>query len=198
MEMTEKTYTTHDIATFCGVYPSSVVHWINDGKLKSYQTPGGHHRVTKEDLLAFLRELKIPIPRELMSRARILIVDDDAEVVRVIARAFSRVSALVETDTCRDGVEALIRIGQETPDLVILDLVMPKMDGLQVCRVLKSTEKTWGVKIIAITGKKPPYSDKKLSEMKADALFRKPLDLVELVNKSGELLKLNLTMGVKK
>lgn len=195
--MPEKTFTTHDIAKICDVYPSSVVHWINDGKLKSYQTVGGHHRVSKDNLLAFLRQLNIPIPAELIARGRVLIVDDDAEIARVIERAFSRFCDELETEVCHDGIEALIRIGQAPPDLVILDVVMPKMDGVQVCRVLKSSAKTREIKIIAITGKKPPFSEKKLAEMKIDALFRKPLDLVELVTKSGELLKLNLAASAK-
>ena len=196
--MTEKTYTTHDIAKFCDVYPSSVVHWINDGKLKSYQTVGGHHRVSKDNLLSFLRLLNIPIPAELISLGRVLIVDDDEEVARVIERAFARFSDELETEVCHDGIEALIRIGQSPPVLVILDIVMPKMDGIQVCRVLKSSPETRGIKIIAITGKKTPCSEKKLAEMKCDALFRKPLDLVELIAKAGQLLDLDLVMGAKK
>lgn len=196
--MTDKTYTTHDIAKFCDVYPSSVVHWINEGKLKSYQTAGGHHRVGKEDLLAFLRQLSIPVPPELFSHNRILIVDDDVDVTRVIKRAFDRLADSFAAEVCHTGIEALIHIGQTQPDLVILDIVMPKMDGYQVCRVLKSNPKTRNIKIIAITGKKPPYSEKKLAEMKTDALFRKPLDLSDLVAKAAELLKVDVKAVAKK
>ncbi len=196
--MPDKTYTTHDIAKFCDVYPSSVVHWINEGKLKSYQTAGGHHRVGKDDLLAFLRQLSIPVPPELYSQNRVLIVDYDVDVTRVIKRAFDRLSGSFSAEVCHTGIEALIRIGQTPPDLVILDIVMPKMDGVQVCRVLKSNPKTRNIMIIAITGKKPPYTEKKLADMKADALFRKPLDLAELVVKSAELLKVDVKVVAKK
>jgi|CXWL01.1.fsa_nt_gi excisionase family DNA binding protein len=196
--MTDKTYTTHDIAKFCDVYPSSVVHWINEGKLKSYQTAGGHHRVGKDDLLAFLRQLSIPVPPELFSQSRVLIVDDDVDVTKVLKRAFDRFADACAAEVCHTGIEALIRIGQTLPDLVILDIVMPKMDGMQVCRVLKSNPKTRDIKIIAITGKKPPYSEKKLADMKADALYRKPLDLAELVAKAGELLKVDFKSLAKK
>ncbi|MBI3288220.1 MAG: response regulator [Elusimicrobia bacterium] len=131
-----KTFTTHDIARFCDVTPSSVVHWINGGRLKSFQTPGGHHRVSQENLVAFLRSLDIPLPAELCaSRARVLIVDDEADVTRVIEKAFARHLASFETEVCHDGVDALIRIGQNPPALVVLDLLLPKMDGAQVCRV---------------------------------------------------------------
>ena len=186
--MAEKTYTTHDIAEFCDVYPSSVGHWINGGKLRAHQTAGGHHRVTREDLIDFLHRLKIRLPDELVARRRILVVDDDAEVAKVISRAFSRHSEY-ELETCGDGINALIRIGQQPPDLVILDIVIPKMDGIQVCRVLKSQPQTSGIKILAVSGKRLPFSEKKLVDIKIDGFFRKPLDLNELVARASDLLK---------
>ncbi|MBI3566295.1 MAG: response regulator [Elusimicrobia bacterium] len=187
--MPERTYTTHDIAKFCDVYPSSVVNWIGDGRLKAYATPGGHHRVTREDLLAFLTEFRIPIPKELTSRpARILVVDDDKEVTKVVARAFARRGEEFEVEVCHGGIEALIRIGQAPPDLVVLDIVLPRMDGLQVCRVLKSKPETREIKIVAISGKKPPFNEKKPSEAGIDAFLRKPLDLFELVSEVEALV----------
>lgn len=187
--MPERTYTTHDIAKFCDVYPSSVVNWIDDGRLKAYSTPGGHHRVTREDLLAFLAEFRIPIPNELTHRpARILVVDDDEEVTAVIARAFARRAEEFEVEVCHGGIEALIRIGQAPPDLVVLDIVLPRMDGLQVCRVLKSKPETRDIKIVAISGKKPPFNEKKPSDAGIDAFLRKPLDLFELVSEVESLV----------
>lgn len=189
--MTVKTYTTHDIAAFCDVSPSSVVQWINNGKLRSYQTAGGHHRVTRADLIEFLRQLRISLPRELSSPTRILIVDDEADIARAVAKAFGRRPEVFRTEICSDGVEALIRIGREHPDLVILDVVLPKMDGVQVCRVLKANPETRAIKIIAVSGKRLPFSEKKLLGTKVDAFFRKPLDLEELLAKASSLLKLD-------
>lgn len=187
--MPERSYTTHDIAGYCGVYPSTVVNWINSGKLRSSLTLGGHHRVSREDVIGLLKAMGTRIPPEVATPTmRVLIVDDDAEVTRVLARAFARRGGAFATEVCHDGVEALIRIGQEPPDLVILDLVLPKMDGLQVCRVLKAKPDTRGIRIVAISGKKPPFSEKKPSDAKIDAFFRKPLELAELVDKTADLL----------
>jgi excisionase family DNA binding protein len=188
--MTERTYTTHEIAKFCDAAPSSVVNWISSGRIKSYVTPGGHHRVTREDLLVFLAEFRFPIPKELAAHPmRVLIVDDDAEVALMIQRTFVRGGGTFETEVCHNGMEALIRIGQAPPDLIVLDIILPKMDGIQVCRVLKSKAPTRDIKIVAITGKKISAADKKrLEEVKVDALFRKPLDVVALLSKCTELL----------
>lgn len=186
--MPSKTYTTHDIAEFCDVYPSTVVHWIDGGKLPSQKTAGGHYRVTREDLIEFLLGLNIRLPAELSARKRVLVVDDEEETAKLIARAFSR-NPEYEVETCGDGINALIRIGRTPPDLVILDIVMPKMDGVQVCRVLKSQPQTRGVKIIAISGQKLPFSEKKLVDLDIDGFFRKPLDLKELTGRAAELLR---------
>lgn len=186
--MKERTFTTHEIAGYCGVYPSSVVNWINSGKLKSFQTAGGHHRVTLEVLLAFMKQLEVPIPPEIAGSARVLIVDDDAEFANVLRRGFARHPAHYEVDVCGDGVDALIRIGQAPPVLVVLDVVMPKMDGIQVCKVLRSRPETRRIKLIAVSGKKLAVSEKKLMEIGVDAFFRKPLDIAVLLGKAAELL----------
>ncbi|MBI2385355.1 MAG: response regulator [Elusimicrobia bacterium] len=186
--MPERTYTTYDIARFCDVYPSSVMHWINGGKLRAHQTAGGHHRVTREDLIDLLVRLNMRLPAELVTRKRILVVDDEKETAELIARAFSQHPDF-DVETCADGINALIRIGSRPPDLVILDIVIPKMDGIQVCRVLKEKPETRGIKIIAVSGQKLPFSGKKLVDLKIDGFFRKPLDLVELTGRAVELLR---------
>lgn len=191
--MIERTYTTHDIARYCGVYPSSVMRWIHEGKLKSSQTPGGHQRVGRANLIKFLNEFRVPIPPEVESpQRRILVVDDDVETTRVILRAFARHPREFQAEACHDGVEALIRIGQEPPDLVILDVGLPKMDGLQVCRVLKSAAQTKPIRVVVISGRKLPFSEKKLESAKIDAFYRKPLDLPAIVERCAALLRIRL------
>lgn len=187
--MPERTYTTHDIAKICDVYPSSIINWINSGKLKSYSTPGGHNRMLREDVIAFLKSMGMRIPPELAARPmRVLIVDDDVELTRVLSRAFARHAGAFEAEVCHNGIEALLLIGQTHPDAVILDLILPGMDGLQVCRVLKSKPETRDIRIVAISGKKPPFNEKKPSEARIDAFFRKPLDLADLVAKTADLV----------
>lgn len=185
--MSEKTYTTHEIARLCDVYPSSVLNWIKEGKLPSRNTFGGHHRVTREEVIVLLERLRIPLPDELVARKRVLIVEDDAEQAKLLARAFSR-RGTYDVETCGDGLTALIRIGQDPPDLVILDIVIPELDGLQVCRVLKSQPHTKGLKIIAVSGQKLPFSVKKLAELKLEGFYRKPLVYKDLLARAARLL----------
>ena len=191
--MTFKTYTTHEIAKFCDVYPSSVLHWIKEGKLKAHVTPGGHRRVAREDLIRFLKQFQMPIPAELQAgRRRILVVDDEPEMARMLEKIFRMHADLFDTEVCGSGIDALIKIGQSPPDLVVLDVVMPKMDGFQVCRILKTRPETSSVRIIALTGKKVPINEHKLDEHHIDAFFRKPFDVEQLLVKAAQLLGVTL------
>lgn len=188
--MPDRTFTTYEIAKFCDVYPSSVIHWINKGQLKAYLTPGGHHRVIRADLMDFLKQFNIPIPAELREGPhRVLVVDDDIEVTRLMERAFGRYPNLFKIEVCHDGMDALIRIGQDPPDLIILDIVLPKMDGLQVCKILRSKAETRKIKIIAITGKRISDESRRFLSKNADASLGKPLDVADLTALAIRLIK---------
>lgn len=194
--MPSKTYTTSDIAQICDVYPSTINDWINGGKLKAYSTPGGHHRITREDLVDFLSALKIPIPQDVRDvKTNVLIVEDDASLAKMIERAFLRDGRGFNASACGSGIEALIRIGRTPPDLVILDLVLPKMDGAQVCKILKSAPETRDIKIIVVTGKASSDPAVAALKKKVDGFFSKPLDVFELVEHAAAVLK--LAQGVR-
>ncbi|PYR65113.1 MAG: hypothetical protein DMG20_15280, partial [Acidobacteria bacterium] len=88
---TKTVYTTHDISRLLQVNPRSVINWIEQKLLPSYRTPGGHRRVRRDDLLAFLRKHQIPTPSSLVDgKFRILIVDDQEEVVNLLKTHLQR------------------------------------------------------------------------------------------------------------
>src|SRR5919109_2399313 len=84
-------YTTHEVSRLLHVNPRSVINWIDQSLLPSYRTPGGHRRIRREDLLAFLRKHQIPTPASLVDGTfSVLIVDDEQEVVGIIKSYFQR------------------------------------------------------------------------------------------------------------
>ncbi|MDD5656214.1 MAG: response regulator [Elusimicrobia bacterium] len=188
------TFTTHKIAKMCSVYPSTVINWINEGKLKSFLTAGGHHRVTRAELVNFLTRLKIPLPPELAQEKKILIVDDEEDTCFVVERAFQRHAGIFITKLCHTGIEALIKIGEWHPHLVVLDIVLPKIDGCQVCRILKSKPETQAIKIVGISGNRN-FDERSLRDYRIDAFFAKPLDLPALVAKSMQLLGMDIAQS---
>jgi excisionase family DNA binding protein len=142
------------VGRLLSVNASTVVAWIDRGRLPAYRTIGGHRRVRPDDLRRFATENGFPVPWE--SRRpdgphKILVVDDDPQVLRSLQRGFRSRADDFEVDGCYDGIEALVMIGAVQPDLILLDIYMEGIDGFEVCRRLKAIPGTTDLRIIAIT-----------------------------------------------
>lgn len=160
------------------VDPGSIANWIDQNLLKAYRTPGGHRRVVTEDLLVFLHEHRMPIPPELdHAPTRILVVDDEAAITQLIARAIHAALPDCEILEAHDGFHAGTVIATNRPDVVILDLRMPGMDGYEVCRLIKSQTTTRHAEVLAMTAFPSPENEKKILECGARVCLSKPLDL---------------------
>lgn len=183
-------YSTFEAARVCGVFHTTVINWTRQGRLKARRTPGGHRRIAAGDLLEFMRRFGLPIPEGLEGRARrILIADDEPPIQKALRRLFSSLPG-VRLRACRNGLEALIWIGKESPDLLLLDLRMPQIDGLRVCRLLKSKEQTSSIKIIAMARAALSHGEERLVKRHASALFYKPFPLKQLRDTVARLLEL--------
>src|SRR5437773_8078540 len=111
-------YTTHEVSRLLHVNPRSVINWIEQSLLSSYRTPGGHRRVRRDDLLAFLRKHQIPTPASLVEgKFRILIVEDEEEVVTLLKTYLQRQGGY-EVAAASNGINALIDVGRIKPDLL--------------------------------------------------------------------------------
>lgn len=183
-------FTTFEIGEICEVNPTTVQNWVKEKKLKAYVTPGGHRRVRKEDLKAFMNEFGMPIPPGLAdTRPHVLIVDDEPEVLDMLKLVLESSGEELEIATARGGVEALLLIGERKPDLLILDIVLPGMNGIEVCTKLKSSPATRNIKIVAITGVHDPSLRVRILEAGADLFFFKPLDVAEFREASLKLIR---------
>ncbi len=178
--------TTGDIATRCGVSQESVKNWIENGEIKAFKTPGGHYRILIEDFDELRKKYNMPPFKEhLPNKQRILVVDDDPNVVNIIIDFLSRTTGY-ELASASDGFSAGRLITKFHPDLVILDLIMPYMDGFDVCRKIKSDSETLHIMVLVITG----YPEKKEEALEcgADDFLKKPFDdIYELKRKVDEL-----------
>jgi len=173
---------TFTLAEMLGVDPGSVANWIDSGKLRAHRTPGGHRRVAPEDLLEFLREHNMPIPQDLQqSPVRIVVVDDEPDMARLIAKAIKGAHADYEVTEATDGFRAGSVIATVKPDVVVLDLRMPGMDGFEVCRLIKSQPATKHAKVVAITAYPSEESEREILDCGAYKCLPKPLDLDALI-----------------
>lgn len=185
---TKTIYTTHEVSRLLHVNPRSVINWIDQNLLPSYRTPGGHRRIQRDDLLAFLRKHQIPTPASLMDDGNfsVLIVDDEEDITKILKAYFERKGGFQVT-TVSDGISALLEFGRAKPDLLVLDIMIPGVDGVEVCRRIKADPSSSTV-IIAISGQ--PEMEKKILQAGGDVFLTKPLDLEKLYNEIRSLLRI--------
>ena len=191
-----ETLTVNQVAEYCRMSPQTIVNWINSGKLNAYKTPGGHRRILKTVLDEFLKEHNMPsfgfssAPEKMeeATRKKILVVDDDLVVSETIAAALSEDEHGYEVISAADGFEAGIQVSHFNPDLLILDIMMPDIDGYDVCRRIKTSEDTKHIKIIVLSGYLDEENYRKMREYGADLCFSKPMALDELKEEIAKLL----------
>lgn len=178
--MREKSvFTTFEAAKLCHVSPLSIINWVNAGRLPAFRTPGGHRRIRRDDLARFMRENSIPLPEELRDgsgRPRVLVVDDEATIREIIAESLARRANPYEVMTAADGFEAGRLVSTFRPDLVLLDLRMPGLDGFQVCRTIKADPETSSTIVIAMTGYHTPETEARIIECGALRCLSKPIE----------------------
>ncbi len=173
---------TFDVASMLEVDPGSVANWIDSGLLKAHRTPGGHRRVAVGHLQDFLREHDMPTPPQLESRpTRVVIVDDEPSMTQMIAKAIRAQHPDYELAEAHDGFRAGAIVATLKPDVVILDLRMPGMDGFEVCQMIKSQEATRHATVISITAYPSEETNQRILGCGAKLCMPKPLELTELV-----------------
>ena len=178
----KNTLSTVTAARLLGVAVASISKWVDAGQLKAGRTPGGHRRIAKEDLIAFLRRQQLPIPPELGASApRILVVDDEAPVTQWIAEEIKDRRPDFEVFQANDGFSAGEIAALHKPEVIVLDLRMPGLDGFELCRRIKSREETKNVSVVAITAHPSPKVRRRILEAGAAAYLSKPLDIEVLM-----------------
>lgn len=170
--------TPGQIAKFCQVDPRTVTRWIEQNLLVSHALPiTKFHRIKVADFLRFLKDQRMPIPKELRHffKTRILIVDDDPAMRHAIQRMlFEFKKKDYEFETAGDGFAAGLAVQRFRPDLVILDLKMPGMDGFAVCKQIKTNPETRHIRILAVSGTVSDKDRCRVLELGADDYLEKP------------------------
>ena len=183
--------TTGEIARYCDVSTNAVKKWIRSSRLKAFRTPGGHFRVDSRDFREFLVQHQMPVYDSFFEQEpkRILIVDDEKEVRQALRDVVQELEGALEVDMAEDGYEALLKVGDLKPDLLILDLRMPRMDGYEACRRIKSNPETSATRILAISGFIDNGAETEILQCGATDWMRKPVQIEEFKKKIEKLLR---------
>lgn len=181
--------TVGDIAKLCRVHRTTVGRWLKRRKLKTQRTFSGHRRITARQLVTYLGREGMDIPAELQSSAttRILVIDDEEQVRKVISQALIQIDETLEVKTAGDGPTGCMLVGSFSPDVVILDLKMPGMDGFAVCKSLANLSASERPLILVLTGYASEENIRKAYASGADELLTKPVNVDQVYAMIREL-----------
>ncbi|WP_086001825.1 response regulator [Plesiocystis pacifica] len=185
------TYSTHDVAKICCVTPTTVIRWIEDGLIPAFKTVGGHRRVRREDLEKVCRDRGIPFNVPTGTEVgRILVVDDEPVVLELVSDVVKELNHKFEVEVAKDAFDAGRLVATFRPQLIFLDLMMPGVDGFEVCTRLKKDAATTNTEVIAITGYYTEANMERIINAGAVACLKKPLDVLEVRGRVIEAFKL--------
>ncbi len=121
-----------------------------------------------------------------VAKGRILVVDDEIYIVHILD--FSLGMEGYEVVTALDGEQALEKVAQQKPDLIVLDIMMPKLDGYETCKALKSKPETKDIPVILLSAKGRNVDQKTGFEVGADDYLTKPFSPRKLVDRINAIL----------
>jgi excisionase family DNA binding protein len=181
--MAEKRFLTpNEVASLLMVSPITVRQWAQKGLLEAQTTAGGHRRFSRAVVEAFARERGVHLPE---THQRLLIVDDNRELNGYLAALFEAEVPGLEIYSAHDGFEAGRWVQAHKPTVVLLDVMMPGMDGIEVCRSLKGDPDTAHVRVVAMTGYHTPEIEKKILAAGAQVLLKKPFASEQVLRECG-------------
>lgn len=184
--MDHKLISLPQAAKICGISRWTLRSYIKSGNLKVSRTPGGHYRISIKELEAFTLKMGMRPHTDRVQVKTILVVDDDPKIRKLLSRSIR--SKYFHVKTASDGFEAGQMSIKIKPDLVILDIFMPQIDGFEVCRRLIRDPATPSIKIIAISGADTPENREKILSSGAHLFLPKPLEIKKLKKRIGSLL----------
>lgn len=171
-------------AKYLGVAQSTIRKWSDQGRLPAFYTPGGHRRYRRGDLDVFL-ERSGPGGRT-KEGPLVLIVDDDPGL-----RGFVRASLELEGYAVREAGsadEGLSAIDEEPPDLILLDVMMPKVDGWEMLRRLQERHGVGSIPVLMFSGKVDEASAQEATKRGASGFIGKPFDPQQLIESAKQML----------
>ena len=180
MASNNKILTPNQVAEMMMVSPATVRQWAAKGHLKAMNTPGGHRRFRLADVIAFAQKQGIVLNQQSNDGLSVLVVDDDVQLARFMSILLTDFDDRIRVEVANDGFAAGQKILDFKPDLILMDLMMPTMDGFETCRRIKENPQTAGIRIVAMTGFASDENVKKIIGLGAEACLEKPVNEEQL------------------
>ena len=186
-------FTTGEAAKICKVSQQTIIRCFDNGTLKGFRVPGSRfRRIPRDQLFAFMKDNGIPTDALESGKRKVLIVDDDVELVELMVDVFDR-DGRFDVRSANNGFDAGMLVKEFRPDLVVLDVMLPDINGKEVCQRVRSDSNLEAVKIICISGM---VEQDKIAELRvagADDFLNKPFPIEKLLERSCDLLDIERT-----
>jgi two-component system, OmpR family, response regulator len=183
-------YTTGEVADICKVSQQTIIRCFDAGRLGGFRVPGSKfRRIPREALIKFMKENAIPLDNLDTGKRKVLVVDDDAEIVELFVDVLNR-DGRFEVRTAASGYDAGVLTQEFAPDLMILDYMLPDINGNVVCQTVRNNPKFASMKIIIVSGVVNQEEINELLRAGADDFVKKPFNIEKLIERMGELLQL--------
>ena len=183
-------FTTGEAAKICKVSQQTVIRCFDSGQLKGFRVPGSRfRRIPREHLFAFMRENGIPTDALESGKRKILVVDDDVELVELITDVLER-DGRFEVRSVNNGFDAGMMVKDYKPDLIVLDVMLPDINGKEVCQRVRSDKAMDSVQIICISGMVEDDKVDGLKQAGANDFMRKPFEVDRLIERICQLLEI--------
>jgi two-component system, OmpR family, response regulator len=187
--LAKQVFTTGEAAEVCKVSQQTIIRCFDSGRLRGFRVPGSKfRRIPREELIRFMRENSIPTELLEGGKRRILIVDDDEQIVDLFVDVLSRDNRF-EVKTASTGYDAGVVTEQFKPDLMILDYMLPDINGNVVCRTVRQNPVLSSMKIIIVSGVVKQDEIDDLLQAGADDFVKKPFNIEKLLARISELLE---------
>jgi len=182
-------FTTGEAADICRVSQQTIIRCFDSGRLKGFRVPGSKfRRIPRASLIRFMRDNDIPLDNLDSGKRKVLIVDDDAEIVELISDILSREGGF-EIRTASSGYEAGMITQQFRPDLILLDYMLPDVNGNVVCQTIRKNPEFENTRIIIISGVIKQDEIDQLLRAGAQEFLKKPFNISDLLDKVNAALQ---------
>jgi len=170
-------FTTGEAAKICNVSQQTIIRCFDSGQLKGFRVPGSRfRRIPRDVLYRFMKDNGIPTDALESGRRRALIVDDDEELVELIRDVFDA-DGRFDVRVANNGFDAGMMVKEYKPDVIVLDVMLPDINGKEVCQRIRSDTNLDDVRIICISGMVEADKIDDLKEAGADEFMQKPFEV---------------------
>jgi len=182
-------YTTGEAAAVCKLSQQTIIRCFDSGQLQGFRVTGSKfRRIPRDALIKFMKSNKIPLDGLDNDSIRVLVVDDDPEIIELFVDVLEA-DGRFEVTSAQTGYDAGVLTQQFRPDIVVLDFMLPDINGNVVCKTIRENPDLSDIKILVISGMVNPAEVERLMEAGANDFIRKPFNIETVVKRILELVK---------